>query len=183
MFGVNWIYPLIKSLKISTMPVKESSRPASFSERFAVSVTKATGSTAAFILAFVLVIAWAASGPFFHYSENWQLVINTGTTIITFLMVFLIQKAQNKDSLAIQLKLNELVAAHEFASNRLVNVENMSEEELKIIQKYYASLSKMAKNEESLQQSHSIDEAENMNQIKKNREDNIVEGINEENQS
>jgi low affinity Fe/Cu permease len=130
-------------------------------------VTKDTGSTGAFILSFITVIIWAVSGPFFHYSENWQLVINTGTTIITFLMVFLIQKAQNKDSLAIQLKLNELVAAHEFASNRLVNVENMSEEDLKVIQKYYASLSKMTKNEESLQHSHSIDEAENVNEIKK----------------
>lgn len=165
------------------MSSKNSSRPASFTEQFAVRVTKATGSTTAFIFAFVLVILWAASGPFFHYSENWQLVINTGTTIITFLMVFLIQKAQNKDSLAIQLKLNELVAAHEFASNRLVNVENMSEEELKVIQKYYSSLSKLTKNEESLQQSHSIDEAKNMNQIKKDREDNIVEGLHEGNQS
>ena len=107
---------------------------AGISERFASSVTKATGSTGAFIIAFIIVIVWAISGPFFHYSENWQLIINTGTTIITFLMVFLIQKAQNKDSLAIQLKLNELVAAHEFASNRLVNVENLSEDELKVIQ-------------------------------------------------
>ena len=96
------------------MQPKKSSHAASFSERFATGVTKATGSTGAFIFAFILVIAWALSGPFFHYSENWQLVINTGTTIITFLMVFLIQKAQNKDSLAIQLKLNELVAAHEY---------------------------------------------------------------------
>jgi low affinity Fe/Cu permease len=119
------------------------------------------------------VIAWAAFGPVFQYSENWQLVINTGTTIITFLMVFLIQKAQNKDSLAIQLKLNELVAAHEFASNRLVNIENMSEDDLKVIQKYYASLSKLTKSEESLERSHSIDEAEKMDEIQKGREDNI----------
>src|SRR5450631_1462281 len=131
--------------------------PSNLFERFAINVTKATGSTTAFVLAFVLVIIWGISGPFFHYSENWQLVINTGTTIITFLMVFLIQKAQNKDSLAIQLKLNELVAAHEFASNRLVNVENLSEEDLKVIQKYYAGLSSLTKKEESLQQSHSID--------------------------
>ncbi len=81
---------------------------------------------------FFLVLIWGASGPFFHYSESWQLVINTGTTIITFLMVFLIQKAQNKDSLAIQLKLNELVAAHEFAAVQLVTtVENTLEEILK----------------------------------------------------
>ena len=147
------------------------------SERFAISVTKATGSTGAFILAFILVIIWAVSGPFFHYSENWQLVINTGTTIITFLMVFLIQKAQNKDSLAIQLKLNELVAAHEFASNRLVNAENLSEEELKVIQKYYSRLSNLTQKDESLQQSHSIDEAGISNEIKKEREEDITDQI------
>src|SRR5450432_4744222 len=147
-------------------------------EKFAIHVTKATGSTAAFIIAFILVIVWGATGPFFHYSENWQLVINTGTTIITFLMVFLIQKGQNKDSLAIQLKLNELVAAHEFASNRLVNVENMSESDLKVIQKYYSTLSNKTKNEESLQQSHSIDEASNSHNIKKEVEEKIKEDLN-----
>src|ERR1700740_3714675 len=116
-------------------------------------------------------IIWGVTGPFFHYSETWQLVINTGTTIITFLMVFLIQKAQNKDSLAIQLKLNELVAAHEYASNRLVNVEDMTEEELKVIRKYYHKLSDFAKSEESLIQSHSIDEAHEMHEIKKEMEE------------
>jgi low affinity Fe/Cu permease len=151
---------------------------AGFLERFAVNVTKATGSTSAFVWAFILVVIWAVSGPFFHFSENWQLVINTGTTIITFLMVFLIQKAQNKDSLAIQLKLNELVAAHEFASNRLVNVENMSESDLKVIQKYYSTLSNKTKDEESLQQSHSIDEASNLRNIKKEVEEKIKEDLN-----
>lgn len=150
-------------------------------ERFASAVTKVTGSTGAFIIAFILVIVWGATGPIFHYSENWQLVINTGTTIITFLMVFLIQKAQNKDSLAIQLKLNELVAAHEFASNRLVNIENMSEEDLKVIQKYYSRLSQMTKNEETLQQSHSIDEAKEMSGIKKEREEDIKDHLQEKN--
>jgi low affinity Fe/Cu permease len=150
-------------------------------ERFAVSVTQATGSTSAFIIAFLLVVIWGATGPVFHYSENWQLVINTGTTIITFLMVFLIQKSQNKDSLAIQLKLNELVAAHEFASNRLVNVESMSEEELKVIQKYYSKLSLTTKNEESLRQSHSIDEAEQMTEIKKEREKDIIDKLENKN--
>jgi low affinity Fe/Cu permease len=165
------------------MQTEKSTHNASLSERFAIGVTKATGSTAAFIMAFFVVLIWAVSGPFFHYSENWQLVINTGTTIITFLMVFLIQKAQNKDSLAIQLKLNELVAAHEFASNRLVNVENMSEEDLKVIQKYYAGLSSLAKKEESLQQSHSIDEAKNMSDIKKEREDNTMDDLKEKDES
>jgi len=140
-----------------------------FFEQFASQVTKITGSTPSFIIAVAIVILWAATGPFFHYSENWQLVINTGTTIITFLMVFLIQKTQNKDSLAIQLKLNELVAAHEFASNRLVDVENISEEELLAIQKYYSNLSEFTKREENLQQSHSIDEAQQQHEIKKKR--------------
>ena len=142
-------------------------------EKFAVTVAKATGSTYAFIIAFSLVLIWAATGPAFHFSDSWQMVINTGTTIITFLMVFLIQKAQNKDSLAIQLKLNELVAAHEFASNRLVDVENMTEAELKVIQRYYAKLSDFTKKEESLQQSHSIDEAKDQHDLKKEIEEVI----------
>jgi low affinity Fe/Cu permease len=144
-----------------------------FFERFSTNVARATGSTAAFSLSALLVILWGACGPIFHYSEEWQMVINTATTIITFLMVFLIQKAQNKDSLAIQLKLNELVAAHEFASNRLVNVEGMTEEELKIIQKYYSQLNEFAKKEASLQQSHSIDEAHAKHTIKKEMENDL----------
>lgn len=130
-----------------------------FFERFAGMATKAAGSSAAFLSAFAIVLAWGITGPFFHYSETWQLVINTGTTIITFLMVFLIQKSQNKDSLAIQLKLNELVASHELASNRLVNVENITDDELKVIQKYYNKLSELSKTAENLHESHSIDEA------------------------
>ncbi len=136
------------------------------------------GSTAGFIVALTLVIVWAICGPIFHYSENWQLVINTGTTIITFLMVFLIQKSQNKDSLAIQLKLNELVAAHEFASNRLVNVENMTEDELRVIQKYYGKLNEISMKEKSLQQSHSIDEAHQQHEIKKEMEEELERKFN-----
>lgn len=139
--------------------------PSSF-ENFASRVSKAAGSTAAFTGAFFVVIAWAACGPLFNFSETWQLVINTGTTIITFLMVFLIQKAQNKDSLAIQLKLNELVASSEYSSNRLVDIENMTEEEMMIVQKYYRSLSDLSKKDESLQTSHSIEEAEEQHVIK-----------------
>jgi len=142
-------------------------------ERFSAAVTSAAGSTPAFLIALALVIVWAVTGPLFNYSEEWQLVINTGTTIITFLMVFLIQKSQNKDSLAIQLKLNELVASHEFASNRLVNVENMTEDELKVIRKYYAHLSEFTKREESLQQSHSIDEAKAAHNLKKELEQEL----------
>lgn len=159
------------------MKTSENKKNKNFFERFSAAVTKATGSTAAFSLAFLVVLVWACTGPIFHYSETWQLVINTGTTIITFLMVFLIQKSQNKDSLAIQLKLNELVAAHEFASNRLVNVEDMTEEELKIIQKYYCKLSEFTKNEESLQQSHSIDEAKDGHDLKVQMENELEAGF------
>ena len=129
-------------------------------EIFASKVIKATGSTPAFLGAFSIILIWALAGPFFDYSQTWQLVINTGTTIITFLMVFLIQKAQNKDSMAIQLKLNELVASHKYASNRLVDVEDLSEAEMKILQKYYVELSELTKKESNLQHSHSIDEAQ-----------------------
>ena len=129
-------------------------------EKFATTVSKATGSSAAFVIAFAIVILWAISGPFFNYSQTWQLFINTGTTIITFLMVFLIQKAQNKDSLAIQLKLNELVASSELSSNRLVDIESMTEEEMQAVQKYYHKLSMLTEKEESLNTSHSLSEAQ-----------------------
>ena len=142
-------------------------------EHLASKVSEFSGSTTAFLIAFFSIVIWAITGPIFHYSENWQLLINTGTTIITFLMVFLIQKSQNKDSLAIQLKLNELVAAHEFASNRLVNVENMTEDELKVMKKYYSKLSEYTKQEESLQQSHSIDEAHQNHEMKKELEQEL----------
>jgi low affinity Fe/Cu permease len=135
-------------------------------EKFATKVSKAAGSTTAFIGAFLIVVAWAVSGPIFNYSETWQLVINTGTTIITFLMVFLIQKAQNKDSLAIQLKLNELVASSEFSSNSLVDIESMTEEEMIIVQKYYQRLSELSKKDESITTSHSIGEAQDQHERK-----------------
>lgn len=150
------------------------SRKKNFFETFASTVSRFAGSTYAFLIAFTLVILWAVVGPVFHFSENWQLVINTGTTIITFLMVFLIQKSQNKDSLAIQLKLNELVAAHEFASNRMVSVEDMTEEELKTIKKYYSKLNELSIKEQKLQQTHSIDEAYKDNEFKKDLEDQIT---------
>jgi low affinity Fe/Cu permease len=145
---------------------KQQAKKAGFIERLANWGAKAAGSSAAFLSAFAIVLLWGLSGPVFHYSETWQLFINTGTTIITFLMVFLIQKSQNKDSLAIQLKLNELVASHELASNRLVDVENITEEELKLIQKYYSKLSDLSQKSESLRESHSIDEAEDNHEHK-----------------
>ena len=129
-------------------------------ERVAAAFTRLSGSAAAFAVALGVVIVWGATGPLFHYSNTWQLVINTGTTIVTFLMVFLIQQAQNKDSLAIQLKLNELVAALEGASNRLVDVEDLSEHELRILRQFYERLALRAKETTELTESHSIDEAE-----------------------
>lgn len=140
--------------------MKTNKRKANFFERFAGKATVATGSTPAIIASFSLIIIWALAGPLFHYSETWQLLINTGTTIITFLMVFLIQKSQNKDSMALHLKLNELLAASELSSNRLVDVEDLSEEELVVLRKYYERLKEKAKTENSLLKSHSIDEYE-----------------------
>ena len=127
-------------------------------ERFATRATKATGSNTAFITACVIIIAWLVSGPVFGYSDTWQLVINTGTTIITFLMVFLIQKTQNKDAIALQIKLNELVAANAAASNRIVSVEDLSEEELIRLHDYYSRLAELTKKEKTMQTSHSIED-------------------------
>lgn len=140
-------------------------------EQFASKVSKAAGSTYAFAIAFSIVLVWAISGPFFDFSETWQLFINTSTTIITFLMVFLIQKAQNKDSLAIQLKLNELVASNELSSNRLVDIESMSEEEMAVVQKYYHKLSMLTEKEETLHASHSLGEAQEQHDKKSSKKD------------
>jgi low affinity Fe/Cu permease len=138
-------------------------------ERFSLLITKWTGGTSAFALACGIVLAWLISGPVFGFSDTWQLVINTGTTIVTFLMVFLIQRTQNKDSLAIQLKLNELVAAMEGASNRLIDVEELSEDELVALHKYYTRLVVMARKDERLTVSHSIEEADERHKAKKRR--------------
>lgn len=131
-----------------------------FFEHFSNWATTATGSSAAFIIASVTVIIWALTGPVFNYSETWQLVINTGTTIVTFLMVFLIQKSQNKDSKAIHLKLNELLASHEGTSNRIVDIENLTEKELDGLRRFYARISVLAEKEDDITRTHSIDAAE-----------------------
>ncbi|HZZ11310.1 MAG TPA: low affinity iron permease family protein [Paraburkholderia sp.] len=110
-------------------------------DRFASSVTRWAGSPAVFCLAVVTVITWVVTGPLFHYSDGWQLVINTGTTIVTFLMVFLIQQSQNKDSVAVHLKLNELLSSHRAASNHLIGIEDASEEELRRLAAAYLRLS------------------------------------------
>lgn len=146
----------------SCMPKKNKS----FFERFANKMTAFTGSSMAFIAALSIIIIWAISGPLFDFSETWQLVINTGTTIITFLMVFLIQKTQNKDSKAIQLKLNELLATSAQASNRMVDIEDLTEEELDKLHQFYARISDLAEKEDDIHRSHSIDAAEKLHRQK-----------------
>jgi len=147
------------------MPLSKKSR-SSPAEHLAMAVTRFTGRGAAFVIALAVVVLWIATGPLFRYSNTWQLVINTGTTVVTFLMVFLIQRTQNKEALAMQLKLNEIVAALEGASNRLVSVENLSEKELMTLHAHYARLAEMAQRDIDLLKSHSIDEAEARHQIK-----------------
>jgi low affinity Fe/Cu permease len=137
-------------------------RGGSFAQRteaFSSAVTRWTGSSGAFVTATGIIVVWALLGPVFHYSDTWQLVINTGTTVVTFLMVFLIQRSQNKDALAIQLKLNELVAAVQGASNRLIDVEDLSEKELQALHRHYAELSKLAAKDRDITISHSVEEA------------------------
>ena len=129
-------------------------------ERFSRAVTDAAGTTPALIAAVMLVVLWLLSGPFFHFSDTWQLVINTTTTVVTFLMVFLIQRSQNKESKAVAAKLNELIAAVEGASNRLIDVESLSEDELETMRRHFRRLAQLAKQDTSMTASHSIEEAE-----------------------
>ena len=128
-------------------------------EAFSKFITQWTGSTGAFGTALSIIVVWALLGPVFRFSDTWQLVINTGTTIITFLMVFLIQRAQNKDSLAIHLKLNEIVAATTGASNRLVDVESLSEKELTQLHRFYSELATLCRKDHDVTVSHSVEEA------------------------
>jgi low affinity Fe/Cu permease len=142
-------------------------------EKFARQATQWTGRPSAFAIAVAIIVVWLATGPIFHYSDTWQLVINTGTTVVTFLMVFLIQHAQNKDTRAIELKLNELVAAMPGASNRMIDVEALSEQELDTLHRFYRRLVTMAKTDAELTQSHSVEEATVRYARKKKREQQI----------
>src|SRR5689334_16619859 len=108
----------------------DAPRPRFFFQRFARSAARASGHSLTFGLALALIVAWAITGPLFHFSDTWQLVINTSTTIVTFLMVFLIQNTQNRDSEAVQLKLDELLRAHATAHNALLDIEELAEAEL-----------------------------------------------------
>jgi low affinity Fe/Cu permease len=135
-------------------------------ERFSNWATNATGSSGAFFIAISIIMIWLITGPVFGYSDTWQLIINTGTTIVTFLMVFLIQKSQNKDSKAVHLKLNELLASHQGASNRMVDIEDLTEEELDHLHRFYVQLSDLAEKEDDLTCTHSIDAANENHNIK-----------------
>jgi low affinity Fe/Cu permease len=129
-------------------------------EKLAKLVTSWAGTSWAFALALGTIVVWGVTGPLFQFNETWQLVINTGTTIVTFLMIFLVQRTQNNDSMAINLKLNELLAVTKGASNRLINIEDMSEKEIQHLHTYFARLVEVAKREQKLTESHSIEEQE-----------------------
>jgi low affinity Fe/Cu permease len=140
--------------------VRNQRRPfASALENLSARVTRWAGGSSAFAIALLIVVVWALTGPLFHFSDTWQLVINTGTTIVTFLMVFLIQRSQNKDAVALHLKLNELVAAIEGASNRLINVEDLSENEVRLLHRHYTRLAQLSRENGALTESHSIEQA------------------------
>jgi low affinity Fe/Cu permease len=136
-------------------------------DTFSKKVTQVTGRPVAFITAFFIILVWAISGPLFGFSDTWQLVINTGTTIITFLMVFVIQQSQNKDTVALHLKLNELIAVNRHASNRLIDIEDLTEKELAALKKFYIQLSELAETDQDLFSTHSIDEAHDNHASKK----------------
>jgi low affinity Fe/Cu permease len=151
--------------------MKKRSQVSNWMERFSLIVARASGSGAAFTVACAIIVVWAATGPIFHYSDTWQLVINTSTTIVTFLMVFLIQRSQNKETQAIELKLNEIVAAISGASNRLIDVESLSEAELLTLHRHFIRLAAMARRDGSLLQSHSVEEAERRHRKKESSDD------------
>lgn len=127
-------------------------------DHLASAVTRWCGTPTAFCAALALIGAWAVLGPFYGYSEDWQLVVNTGTTVVTFLMVFLIQQSQNKDSVALHLKLDELLAAHRGASNRMIGIEALDEQALHAVAAFYAGLAERAKAAGAAREVHSIDE-------------------------
>jgi low affinity Fe/Cu permease len=129
-------------------------------ERFAFITTLWCGSSWAFLLAAILVLAWLISGPFFHFTDTWQLVMNTISSIVTFLMVFLLQRSQNKESLAMQVKLDELIAAMKGASNRLISVEDLSEQEVRALHERFAKIAERAHQTSDCRTSVSVQRAQ-----------------------
>jgi len=128
-------------------------------EQLAHKSTMWTGSSWAFLIALGMTLLWLGTGPLFGYSDTWQLVMNTLSSVVTFLMVFLIQRSQNKDGLAIQMKLNELIAATQGASNRLINIEDLSEEELEDLHERYQKLVERLQHERKVTAKISVEQA------------------------
>jgi low affinity Fe/Cu permease len=128
-------------------------------EDFAHRTTMWVGSSGAFLIALCLTVAWMVTGPIFDYSDSWQLVMNTVSSVVTFLMVFLIQRSQNKDSMAIQIKLNELIAATRGASNRLINIEELTEDELEQLYERYQKLADRMLKKRNLTAATTIEQA------------------------
>jgi len=149
--------------------MKKKHKKRHFLERFSRAATEWTGGSWAFAVAVGVILAWGATGPLFGFSDTWQLVINTGTTIVTFLMVFLIQRTQNHDNEAVQLKLNELVAALAGASNHLINIEELTEDELRTIHRHFHRLARLAREDASATATHSVEEAETRHKRKASR--------------
>lgn len=116
--------------------------------RFAKGIARLTGRPITFVMAVTVIVVWAFTGPLFDFSDTWQLVINTGTTIVTFLMVFLIQNTQNRDTEALQLKLDELIRVTKGAKNALLDLEELDEEQLEELRLHYERMAKMARGEE-----------------------------------
>ncbi len=125
--------------------MSEGEHKSTIFSRFARSTSAISGRPKTFVLAVVIILIWAVTGPLFHFSDTWQLVINTGTTIITFLMVFLIQNTQNRDTEALQIKLDELIRAVRGARNEVLDLEEMDEEQLNDIRKEYLDLADHAR--------------------------------------
>ncbi len=131
----------------TNMPPTPDTRKKDWFTAFAQATSSWAGSPTAFSLAIFVIVAWIVTGPIFHYSDTWQLVINTGTTIVTFLMVFLIQNSQNRDGKLIQLKLDELIRAVETAETSLIKMDEMSETELEEVQENFARVADEARRE------------------------------------
>lgn len=140
-------------------------------ERISNVITTYSGSSPVFMAAVGVILLWGLTGPVFHYSNTWLLVVNTGTSIITFLMVFIIQKAQNKESIAVQLKLNELIAANNSASNRLLNIQDLSEDELNTLYEHYRTLVELTQRARSKQKSHSVEDAIILTEVETKKEE------------
>lgn len=153
------------------MKSKNKTSLSQFFTKFSAVVIKFTGSPAAFFIALSVILIWACCGPLAKFNDTWQLIINTSTTIVTFLMVFLIQQSQNRDTMAMQLKLNELIAVNKHASNHLIDIEDLTEEELQVLKKYYVRLAELVKKEQDIHQSHSISEADEAHEEKHSKPD------------